>query len=226
VCFSAAGSFTLSGILIGVGAVSIARASSRPYRLFAATPFIFGAQQAAEGIVWLTIDSPTHATLQRLAVSLFLGFALVVWPTWVPLSLQRIEQNPSRRRALTAVLCFGIVVSACAAWLLTRWQPVAIVAGHSIRYNYAGNEHVALHLPLLLAYATATLAPFVLSTATRARTIGVTLLLSVAAATLIRREALTSVWCFFAAILSAQVLIAVKQAHRDTGQRLMTAPVA
>ena len=56
--------------------------------MFASIPLVFAAQQATEGVVWLTIDGSAHATVHRLAVFAFLGLALVVWPIWLPLSLQ------------------------------------------------------------------------------------------------------------------------------------------
>jgi hypothetical protein len=210
-CFSAPGSLTLSAILIGVGAASVARSSSPSYRMLAAAPLLFGAQQAAEGFVWLTIGVPSHAGLQRMAVDVFLGFALVIWPLWVPLSLQRMERDPARRRILTALCWFSGVVSLSAAILLSRWQPFAQVAGHSIRYDYPGTSSDVLHLLLVVAYVIPTIVPFFVSTATMARTLGITLMVSVGAAALIRREVLTSVWCFFAAMLSGLILFAVSR---------------
>src|SRR5690349_19747782 len=99
-CFSATGSFALSGILIGIGTAAVARSASPAHRMLAAAPLLFGAQQAAEGVVWLTIGVPSAIVLQRLGVDVFLGFALVVWPLWVPLSLRRLERDDGRRRIL------------------------------------------------------------------------------------------------------------------------------
>jgi uncharacterized protein DUF6629 len=209
-CFSAPVSLTLSGILIGVGAASVARSASPAHRMLAAAPLLFGAQQAAEGVVWLTTGAPSHAALQRLAVDVFLGFALVVWPLWVPLSLQRIERDPTRRRILTVLCWFSGVVSVSAAVLVSRWQPFAEIVGHTIRYDYPGTSNAALHVLLVLAYIASTIAPFFVSTSKLARTLGITLVVSVVAAALIRRESLTSVWCFFAAILSGLIFLAVR----------------
>jgi hypothetical protein len=125
--------------------------------------------------------------------------------------MQRAERDPARRRILTALCWFSGGVSLSAAILLSRWQPSAQVAGHSIRYDYPGTSNAALHALLVLAYIVSTIVPFFVSTTTLARTLGITLILSVVAATLIRREALTSVWCFFAAMLSALILFAVSR---------------
>jgi hypothetical protein len=208
-CFSAAGSFGVSAVLAGVGIASVVRNSSGVHRMFAAIPLIFAAQQAAEGIVWLTIAGPPDALLRRVAVYAFLALALVIWPIWVPFALRLMERNAARRRALTVACWFGCSVSVCAALLLTRWQPVAYVAGHSIRYDYPGSSDTARDLLLPLAYFTATIAPLFVSTAKLARTLGITLIISLVATILVQRDALTSVWCFFAAILSGVVFVAL-----------------
>ena len=208
-CFSATGSFALSGVLTGLGVAALARNSSKPHRMFAAVPLLFAAQQAAEGVVWLTIHDADHAILHRLAVIVFLGFAMVIWPTWLPFSLRLMERTRVRRRILTGLSCFGAVVSAYAVVLLTLWQPAARVAGHSIRYDYQQNQSAWVRLFYLVGYVVPVIGPFFVSTTPLARTIGVTLVGSLVATVVVERNALTSVWCFFAAILSGLILVVV-----------------
>lgn len=210
-CFSATGSFAISGVLASLGAASLIRNKSAPHRMFAAIPFLFAAQQAAEGTVWLTIGDPDRTVLHRLAVNLFLGFALVVWPTWLPLSLRLIERNLDRRRILTILVGLGAVVSTYAAVLLTSWQPVARIAGHSMSYQYERRDDNVMQLLYLLVYAVPTLVPFFLSTASLMRIIGIILIASLVLAVIVQRDALTSVWCFFAAILSGLIVLAVSR---------------
>ncbi len=210
-CFSAAASFGLSGVLAGVGTASIARSTSRAMRVLASTPLIFGVQQAAEGTVWLTLGPTAHASLHRLSVALFLGIALVVWPLWAPISLRLIEQSDTRRRVLTGLCGLGFVVSAVAVTLLARWQPIATVAGHSVSYEYAATGLPLPQFVFLLVYASPAVGPFFVSSMRMAPTIGGTLVLSLVVAILIQREALTSVWCFFAAFVSVLILVAVSR---------------
>ena len=218
-CFSANGSFALAGLLTGVGAVSLAGNSAPARRMFAAVPLLFATQQAAEGVVWRTLDRPGAEGLLAGAIRVFLGVALILWPLWLPLSLQRIERDPSRRRTLLWAAVAGALVAVYATFLLARWEPVARVAGHSIHYDY-GTRHGLLSSLLYLAlYAIPTVGPFFLSTARRARTIGITLVLSLVLAIVVERSALTSVWCFFAAVLSGLVLLSV----RDEGGRTRVA---
>jgi len=212
-CFSATGSFAISGVLTAVGAASVARNSARPLRMFAAIPLIFAFQQAAEGSVWLTMDG-VHAAVHRLAVNGFLSIALLVWPTWMPFALKLAERDPGRRRALAALSWMGVAVAICAAVWLVRFNPTAEVAGHSIRYRYSPNASDAEALLYLLVYAVPAVAPFFVSTVRLSPTIGVMLIVSLIAATIVEKDALASVWCFFAAMLSVLVLVAVEREGR------------
>lgn len=134
--------------------------------MFAAIPLLFAVQQAAEGFVWLTMDQPDEALLQRLAVNIFLGFALLVWPLWLPLSLRRIEHRPARRQTLLGLCCAGVMVSIYASVLLLRWHPIAQTAGHSIRYLYSSGSGDLNPGYYLAAYMIATILPFFVSSAT------------------------------------------------------------
>jgi len=177
--------------------------------MFASAPLIFAAQQATEGVVWLTSDGTVHATVHRLAVVAFLGFALIVWPMWLPFSLLLIERSPARSKALAGLFWLGVAAAATAVVLLTRYQPVAVFTGHSIRYNRAGHTTGWLEALVLLAYFSPTILPLFVSTAPLARAIGIALTLSLVLTALIERTALTSVWCFFAAILSGLICVAM-----------------
>ena len=165
--------------------------------------------------MWWTMDVPAHAMLHRMAVDVFLGIALIVWPSWVAFSLRLVERDAQRRRVLTGFCWFGAFVSVSSVWLLTRWQPTAITAGHSIQYNFPGPSDTARHTLLVVAYFVTTIVPFSVSTIRLARTMGGTLLGSVVLTFVIEQGTLTSVWCFFAAILSALVLAAVDIEHRS-----------
>jgi hypothetical protein len=217
-CFSAAGSFILSGVLTGIGAASVGRNDSVRHRMFATVPFVFAAQQAAEGVVWLTIGPTPPTTPQRMAVAAFLAFALVVWPVWLPLSLRELERRPPRRRALGGLFWFGCVVAAYATYLMTRWRPVAHVAGHSIAYDYAQSNGGSGQVLYFLAYLVPAIVPFFVSTMNMARTMGATLIGSLVVTVLVRRDALTSLWCFFAAILSGLLFVSLGRERRALAQ--------
>jgi hypothetical protein len=217
-CFSATGSFGVATVLAGIGAVTLTQVKPASHRLFATTPLLFAVQQASEGVVWLTMGSE-GSRVHHAAVATFLVFALVVWPTWVPLSLLPIERSPARKKALGILFALGICVSTYAAWLLFQGRPAAHVTGHSLAYSYAETGRslvIALYLPV---YATAAVVPFFVSSMEKAKLMGVVLVASLVATFVIERNALTSVWCFFAAILSGLVVLSIALEQREHVKR-------
>lgn len=215
-CFSATGSFGVAALLAGIGTVSMAQKKQPSHRMLATVPLLFAVQQAAEGVVWLTIDHPGERSLQAIAVAVFLGFAVVVWPAWIPLALWTAETNPRRRKFLSGLSWVGATVAIYAAVLLIRGRPMAHIAGHSIAYNYveAGPALVlALYLP---AYVIPAVLPFFVSTISKANIMGIVLAVSLVATFIIERQTLTSVWCFFGAILSTIIVLGISADHRLT----------
>jgi hypothetical protein len=213
-CFSATGSFGVAAVIAGIGAVAVAQKKPPSHRMLAAVPLMFAAQQVAEGIVWLTIHDPNKRVATLAAAVVFLAFALVVWPVWVPLSLLKAERKPHRRRALAVLACCGGVVSVYAGQMLLRRPPSAHVAGHSIAYSY-GTDAPALLLALYIpGYILPSIVPFFVSSVSKAKTMGVVLAVAFAATMVMQRQALTSVWCFFAAILSVFVVLGIGKDHR------------
>ena len=78
---------------------------------------------------------------------------------------------------------------------------------------------------VLLGYLATTVLPFFVSTARQSRTIGTALIGSLIVTILVQRDALASVWCFFAAILSGLILGAIEQARRTAGALVAAAPI-
>jgi hypothetical protein len=221
-CFSATASFTVATALAGVGLLSTDRAGLRSRRLFAAIPLLFAAQQATEGMVWLTLPEQSSGALHHLAVMAFLAIALVVWPVVVPLSLRSLEVRASRQRLLNGALAFGAVASAVALAMLLTLQPTASISGHHIKYDFYRASSAVEAWLLLVGYAVPTVTPFFLSSRRGMATIGLTLSVALVVTVIVERETLTSVWCFFAAILSVQILALVtrEQPHAAVHERV------
>jgi hypothetical protein len=210
-CFSAGGSFTLSGVLAAVGVASVVRNSSKEHAMLAAVPLVFAAQQFAEGMVWTTFRNAGAETAHQAAVMAFIAIAMAVWPIWAPLSLRLAERDRTAKRVLAALLGLGSIAAVVSVLLLLRRHPVAEIAGHSIRYEYPHSTNAVLSVGMLAGYIAPTIGPFFVSTMRAARMIGSTLVVSLALSIVVEREALASVWCFFAAILSVQILFALKR---------------
>ena len=62
-CFSAGASFTAGVVLSAVGVANHRKAKKPSQRLLALIPFLFGLQQVAEGVLWVTLRSSDHGWL-------------------------------------------------------------------------------------------------------------------------------------------------------------------
>ena len=209
-CFSASASFTAGTVLsvIGVAALRITHASSE--RPFAMIPLLFGIQQLTEGVIWLTFshDAPL---LKQTMTYLYSIFSHVLWPMYVPFAMGVMEAVRWRKKAIFAFEAAGVIVGLYLLYFIVTSPVVAEVVGSHIVYV---SPHFYL-IPMIIFYLAATCVSCFFSSHGFVRLFGVLALLSYIAAYVIHVEALVSIWCFFAAILS--LLIYLHLRFRDFG---------
>lgn len=180
---------------------------------FAAYPVAFGLQQAVEGALWLGIASDDQALI-RAASKGFVFFSHFFWLFWAPLSVLAVEGDGRRRRilAVLTVLGGGFGASLFLPVLLSDdWLNVA-VSQHSISYQITVIYDGIVHREVLRAgYVGMIVASLLICSVNRVRVFAGLILISMVAAYLFFDYAFTSVWCFFAAILSLHVLYMVRK---------------
>ncbi len=199
-CFSPTASFGSAVVLAAVGTVSMHLNKSKQSKMYAAIPFLFGVQQASEGLVWLSLGQ--NAPWEKLSIMTFLLFALVVWPSWIPWALHKMETEKSPKRILGILKGVGIFVSTYATGVLILRMPEASVEHHSIVY-YTPDElnFIPSNIQPLL-YLSASVVPFFVSSQRRVRTVGHLITAGLLFTMTFKSYAITSVWCFFAAVAS------------------------
>jgi hypothetical protein len=212
-CFSATGSFTVSVFLTGVGAASLGRNRTPAARMLAAIPLLFAAQQCAEGVVWLTVGADPPGVLHLAGAYVFLTFALVVWPTWFPLSALRLEPDADRQRWIRGIAVVGAATSAVGVAILVAWPVHTRVAAHSIHYAYGPLGGPWLDAGYLGLYVIPAVLPFLLATPRLVSTTGTVLLVALVTTLVVKVQALTSVWCFFAAAISVLIIVGLPRSQ-------------
>lgn len=201
-CFSENVSYGAGALLIITGAITTFGNKEKQQRMIAAIPFIFGIQQISEGIVWQTMGQEMTSSVRQIGTLLFVTSALVVWPTWLPWSLYHIEKNEKRKMILKLLGVIGTGVSLLAISVLISVEVKAYTVGHSLGYAFPNMQrHWPASIDFLL-YDTPTLLPFFISSLRTVKKAGYLVLGSMIIAQAINREATTSVWCFFAALIS------------------------
>ena len=201
-CFSATASFTAGAVLLGLGVVSL-RSVPTPRQIpFAAIPLLFAIQQLSEGVVWLTFRYGAPQ-LGAIAVHIYVLFAFVLWPAYVPWTAWLVEPAGPRRRLLSATVVVGTGVAAWLMAALVLHPVVAVVSRHHLQYLSAP----FLGIGATALYLVATTASLLLSSRPKVRAFGILVLVAFAAAYGFYATWFISVWCFFAGIVSAAVCL-------------------
>jgi len=199
-CFSATASFTAGALLAGIGALTL-KLVRRPRDLpFAAIPMLFAIQQLSEGVIWLTFryDAPQ---LNAGMTHVYSFFSHVLWPVYVPVAVLLMEPSGWRRRALLPFVAAGFAVGGYLLYVMVAYPIVARPTGQHV-------EYVSPHffaIATMTLYLMAITFSLVLSSHRTVKSFGVLALLSFGAAYYFYATWFISVWCFFAALLSAVV---------------------
>ncbi|HXC03572.1 MAG TPA: DUF6629 family protein [Bacteroidia bacterium] len=208
-CFSAGASFTSGVVLTVIGVATVKKAQQPSEFFFACIPLIFGVQQFSEGILWLSLTYPSMLFLQFISSHVFIFFAQVVWPTWVPYALFRMEKNKTRKKTHAILVGCGVIVSAYLGYCLLVFPVAGYIDGRHISYKQ--DYPAAYRNPGAVLYLIATLLPCFFSTVKRMWVLAVAILVSYIITRLFYTEYTISVWCFFASIISIAVWLIMRE---------------
>lgn len=212
-CFSAGASFAGGAVLTTIGVMSVRVARKPSQKLFAAIPLLFAFQQLSEGVVWLNLRSGSNQGLLMTAAYIFLVMALVVWPVIMPVAVRIIEEDRNRKRVITWMMAAGIVLSGYYAFCLVSFNVTPVISGFHIKY--VNDFPRSLSDIAFVVYAIATLGPLFTSGVKKMYLFGILVTLSCIITGIFYREYLTSVWCFFAALISFVIYWIVKEPREE-----------
>ena len=202
-CFSAEASFA-GGIIISAIGVATVRKIHKPSQIvFASIPLFFGIQQIAEGFLWLTIPNPEYAAIQKFITMFFLVMALVIWPMMIPFSVLFMEEVKKKKRLLWGLLCMGAALSLYYGSCLIFCHVTPEISGFHVQYKNDFPDSVAIFA--FTVYLFATIVPLFVSSVKRTYLLGIFMFLSCFISAVFFTQYLTSVWCFFAALISGVI---------------------
>ncbi len=209
-CFSAEASFGASAVLLPAGIYCIGAAvrTRAAYLPLAAIPLAFSVQQFAEGLVWVGLGRGDQGLVTASALA-FLFFALAFWPLWLPFSLAFTEDRRGPRAVLAVGAVLGLALGAVLygplAWNADEWLEV-VATHHSLQYRIDPRAFEVIPEEWWqLLYLVTVFSPAIATPDRRLLGFGVLLGVSAVVSYLVFRYAFVSVWCFFAAVLSAQL---------------------
>jgi len=214
-CFSATASFVVGGSLAVVGVVTLRRAANRAELPFASIPLLFGIQQLVEGLLWFSIQNEMPL-LKTYTTYLFTMFSHLIWPIFVPYAVAMMEPRtvmPWRSSAMWGFRITGMVVAVLLLQLVATQPLTAVVDRHIIYVTPFFYDW-----PMMVAYVVATCIVCFFSTHRMIQLFGLMVLAFFFVSWWFYTEALFSVWCFFAAILSGIIYMHSMRGHPATGE--------
>jgi hypothetical protein len=206
-CVSPEADFVAAGALAPIGVASLRAISRREQLVIGSLPMLFALHQLDEGFVWLGLQGHISTSLQDTAIRIYLLFAQVLLPVLVPFGLLVLEPDRARRRWMVPLLVLGVAVGLRLLWIVSTHSVGAQALDRVITYT-TDTHFGALEA---VAYVVATCGPALLSTRRHLRWLGVANLGGLAAATIVRYSAVTSVWCLYAAFVSALILLHLRR---------------
>ena len=188
--------------MLGIGTLTVQSAHRRREMPLAAIPLLFAIQQLSEGVIWLTFryDAPQL----NVAMTYFYSFfSHVLWPIYVPVAVLLIEPLRWRRTVLLGFVAAGLAAGLFLLQILLTFPVVSRPTGQHMEYV---SPHFFAATVMTLYLLAATVSPM-FSSYRLVKVFGVLALLSFAAAYGFYATWFISVWCFFAALLSAVIYL-------------------
>jgi len=198
-CFSANASFIAAGVLATIGVATLRHVREPRTLLFAAVPLLFSVHQFSEGLVWLALDGQLGPVALDHAVFLFTFYALGVLPLLMPMAVALMERPGPRRRAIVGLTVVGAAVFLWDTAGVILFPTEAAIQHYSIAYH----NPMTGNLLVSGCYILATCGALLLSSHRVVRVYGVLNVIGLTIVHLVKGYAFASVWCFYAAILSA-----------------------
>lgn len=151
----------VGGLAVSAVGIDVLRhvGKRREYLALAALPLLFGLHQLDEEFVWLGMQGHASPETGRTATWLYLLFAFVLLPIYVPFAVRQIEPSGRLRIAMDAFLVIGVGVSITLLIALRRGPVRAQLALNHL--SYTSGHHAGW--PIVGAYVVATCGSLVVS---------------------------------------------------------------
>jgi hypothetical protein len=218
-CFSPQADL-VGGLVVGVIGIDALRHvhQRHDHLAFAALPLLFAGHQLVETFVWWGLQGHVAAGVGRVATWVYLLFAFVVLPVYVPLAIRALEPPGLRQRIMTGFVLLGGVVSALLLIAMVRGPVTANLGDYHLSY------HTSEHAGLLIsaAYVGATCGSMVFSGYHRIAVFGAVNLVAVAILARLTIDGFASLWCGWAALTSCAIALQLRLAgpHRSVADVL------
>ena len=210
-CFSATANFVGSAVLTTLGVATLTRVKHRRELLFAALPILFALHQFIEGFVWLGMEGILRPVVAHDMGAAFMLYAQGLLPFLLPLSVLLFEPDVESRQRMLPFAILGGALTLYILWALTAYPLQLSVRANSLVYiNQATNNTFVAVL-----YVIATCGSLFFSKIRMMILFGAANLIILLIVMEVKRYAFTSLWCAYAAVASAIILVYFWKSHPE-----------
>lgn len=210
-CFSLEADLAAAAALTPIAVLAVRAAPSRRHLAIAALPGIFAVHQFIEAFVWAGFDGRVGQSVSDAAIHAYLVIAQILLPILVPLAMALTEPVRARRWLMLACAAVGAAVAARFGWIIFAHEVGATEAESVVVYR----TDIHIGVWTTLGYVIATCLPVLASSKRYLLAFGVANVIGLSLAAAIRYEAVTSVWCVYAALASVLVLLHLRAEGRE-----------
>jgi hypothetical protein len=207
-CFSPEADL-VGGIVLGVIGSDAARHVRRrgDHMAIAALPLLLALHQLDEALVWWGLQGHVSAVAGHVATWIYLLFAFVVLPVYVPSAVLALEP-PGRRRSLMALfVALGGVVSVMLLTAMLRGPVTAQLGDHHLAYGTG----LSADRVVVSAYVVATCGAVVFSGYRHLAVFGAVNVVAVAVLAHLAIDGFASLWCGWAAVTAVFVALHLRR---------------
>jgi hypothetical protein len=219
VCFSPEADL-VGGLVIGAIGIGVLRnvRQRHDHLAFAALPLLFAFHQLTESLVWWGLRGDVPAALGDAAKWVYLLFAFVLLPTYVPFAIRALEPPGRRRSVMTGFAALGVAISLALLLAMIRGPVTARLGDHHVAYSV----HLHAGLAIVAGYVLATCASALFSGYRHIAIFGIVNLIAVAVIARLTIDGFASVWCGWAALTSLAIAAHLRfgRNHRSVAEAL------
>jgi hypothetical protein len=210
VCFSPEADL-VGGVVVGAIGVDVLRhvPEWHDHKMLASLPLLFAAHQLDEAVLWWALQGHLRHDVGRVALWVYLLFAFVVLPTFVPIAVLLVEPAGRRRWIIAPFVALGALVSAdLLADMLGG--PISATLGH---LHIAYSTHPSAGGLIVALYVIATCGSLLFSGYRDIAIFGVVNLIVVGALARLTIDGFASLWCGWAAVASGAMALHLRVAR-------------
>ena len=210
----------VASITIGTFAIDALRHNKGVQTLpIALVPAIFAVHTFASAVVWWGNRGNVPSHWGNLAAQFFIAIAFVLLPIYIPLAVLCLEPVHWRRFIMTLFSAGGLIAGAMYAHHIALGDSSAVVCKRYVDYHVSG-----VSLSFAILYDLATLGAVLVSSYRSLQLWGMINILAIGVLSLVEREGLPSLWCFWAACTSGCIAWAFRSGAFGQKDRLDQVP--